>query len=163
MARLLRRATADDRPTVEAIVEAAYSHYIARIGSKPGPMLDDYAAQIAAGRVHVMEHDGAVKGLLVLIPEPDAMLLDNVAVDPSAQGLGLGREMMRFAEDAARHAGYKAIRLYTNAMMTENIALYTRIGYIETHRVVEKGLHRVYMIKQLDGDRRETSGGLPRG
>jgi ribosomal protein S18 acetylase RimI-like enzyme len=149
LARRLRKATADDRPAIEAIVEAAYKHYIARIGRKPGPMLDDYGALIEAGRVHVMESDGTPKGVLVLIPEPDAMLLDNIAVDPSAQGTGLGREMMRFAEDAARKAGYKAIRLYTNVMMTENIALYTRAGYVETHRGVEKGLHRVYMTKQL--------------
>ena len=149
MARQLRIATADDRPAVEAIVEAAYKHYVARIGRKPGPMLDDYGALIEAGRVHVMESDGTPKGVLVLIPEADAMLLDNIAVDPSAQGAGLGREMMIFAEDAARNVGYKAIRLYTNAMMTENIALYTRAGYVETHRGVEKGLHRVYMTKQL--------------
>ena len=149
MARQLRIATADDRPAVEAIVEAAYKHYVARIGRKPGPMLDDYGALIEAGRVHVMENDGTPKGVLVLIPEADAMLLDNIAVDPSAQGAGLGREMMIFAEVAARNAGYKAIRLYTNAMMTGNIALYTRAGYVETHRGVEKGLHRVYMTKQL--------------
>ena len=149
MTNELRIATADDRPAVEAIVEAAYKHYVARIGRKPGPMLDDYGAQIAAGRVHVMECDGAPKGVLVLIPEPDAMLLDNVAVDPSAQGKGLGRMMMIFAEDAARKAGYKSVRLYTNVMMTENITLYTRVGYVETHRVFEKGLHRIYMTKPL--------------
>jgi GNAT superfamily N-acetyltransferase len=145
----LRIATANDQPAVEAIVEAAYKHYIARIGQKPGPMLDDYGAQIAAGRVHVMDCDGEPKGLLVLIPEADAMLLDNVAVHPSAQGRGLGRQMMIFAEQAAGDAGYETIRLYTNAMMTENIALYTRAGYVETHRGVEKGLHRVYMTKRL--------------
>jgi GNAT superfamily N-acetyltransferase len=145
----LRIATADDQPAVEAIVEAAYKHYIARIGGKPGPMLDDYGAQIAAGRVRVMDCDGEPKGLLVLIPEADAMLLDNVAVHPSAQGKGLGRQMMLFAEQAAREAGYKAIRLYTNVVMTENIGLYTRVGYVETHRGIEKGLHRVYMTKRL--------------
>jgi GNAT superfamily N-acetyltransferase len=149
LANQLRIATADDKPAVEAIVQAAYTHYIARIGRKPGPMLDDYGALIEAGRVHVMECNGELKGLLVLIPEADAMLLDNVAVHPSAQGTGLGRQMMLFAEDAARKAGYKAIRLYTNVMMTENIALYTRVGYVETHRGFEKGLHRVYMTKAL--------------
>jgi GNAT superfamily N-acetyltransferase len=145
----LRIATAEDKPAVEAIVEAAYKHYIERVGRKPGPMLDDYGALIAAGRVRVMDCDGELKGVLVLIPEADAMLLDNVAVHPSAQGTGLGRQMMLFAEQTARDAGYKAIRLYTNVMMTENIALYIRAGYVETHRGAEKGLHRVYMTKPL--------------
>ncbi len=33
--------------------------------------------------------------------------------------------------------------------MTENISLYSRIGYEETHRAEEKGLRRVYMVKAL--------------
>jgi len=108
-------------------------------------MLDDYGQLIRDGRVHVIEHDGNIRGVLVLIPQEGAMLLDNVAVSPSAQGLGLGRKMLKFAEAAAADAGYRSIRLYTNEAMTENIELYTRIGYSETHRVEEKGLRRVYM------------------
>jgi ribosomal protein S18 acetylase RimI-like enzyme len=145
----LRRATQDDLRAVEDIVRAAYSRYIARIGRKPGPMLDDYAALIADGRVLVAELDGSVQGLLVLIPQGDAMLLDNIAVAPGAQGRGLGRRMLEFAEHTSLKAGYSAIRLYTNEVMTENISLYRRIGYFETHRAEEKGLRRVYMLKRL--------------
>jgi ribosomal protein S18 acetylase RimI-like enzyme len=144
-----RAATSDDLPTVEAIVRLAYSRYVSRIGREPGPMLDDYKQLIRDGRVHVIEQDGKVLGVLVLIPQEDAMLLDNVAVSPSAQGLGLGRTMLKFAEAAAVDAGYRSTRLYTNETMTENIELYTRIGYSETHRVEEKGLRRVYMTKPV--------------
>jgi ribosomal protein S18 acetylase RimI-like enzyme len=77
------------------------------------------------------------------------MLLDNVAVAPDAQGSGLGRRMLEFAERVAAERGYGAIKLYTNEAMTENIALYRRIGYAETHRIEEKGLRRVYMRKPL--------------
>ena len=38
-----------------------------------------------------------------------------------------------------------ALRLYTNALMTENLSMYAHIGFVETHRVFEKGFHRVYM------------------
>jgi ribosomal protein S18 acetylase RimI-like enzyme len=145
----LRPATSDDLDAVEGIVRSAYSHYLPRIGREPGPMLDDYKRLIQEGRVHVVEHDGAVRGILVLIPQEDAMLLDNVAVCPLAQGLGLGRRMLEFAERAAVNAGYRSIRLYTNEAMTENIELYTRIGYSETHRVEEKRLRRVYMTKAV--------------
>ncbi len=112
-------------------------------------MLDDYSGLIAEGRVCVIEHDGVVQGLLVLSPQADAMLLDNVAVSPRAQGLGLGRLMLAYAEQAAIVAGYRFIKLYTNEAMTENIALYSRIGYAETHRIEEKGLRRVYMVKPV--------------
>lgn len=146
----IRIAAMDDRVSVEAIVRAAYSRYVPRIGREPGPMLDDYATLIREGRAHVIEHDGAVEGILVLIPEKDALLLDNVAVAPAAQGLGLGKRLLEFAERAALRAGYRSIRLYTNEAMTENIALYARIGFSETHRGEEKGFRRVYMTKTLD-------------
>jgi ribosomal protein S18 acetylase RimI-like enzyme len=77
------------------------------------------------------------------------MLLDNVAVSPNARGLGLGRVMLRFAERAAMASGYRSIKLYTNEAMTENIELYSRCGYLETHRTEENGLRRVYMAKPL--------------
>jgi ribosomal protein S18 acetylase RimI-like enzyme len=144
-----RLAGFDDLFIIEDIVRAAYSPYVSHIGRKPGPMLDDYGALIKDSRVHVVEREGAIQGILVLIPKEDAMLLDNVAVAPSAQGSGLGRRMLEYAEQSAREAGYRSIKLYTNEAMTENIAHYSKIGYSETHRVEEKGLKRVYMVKAL--------------
>jgi ribosomal protein S18 acetylase RimI-like enzyme len=144
-----RTATSDDLAIVEDVVQSAYAHYVPRIGRKPGPMLDDYSALIRERHVHVVEHEGTVRGILVLIPQRDAMLLDNIAVSPCAQGLGLGRKMLMYAERIAAEAGYRSIKLYTNEAMTENIELYTRIGYSETHRAEEKGLRRVYMTKPI--------------
>ena len=145
-----RPATPADRAAVEDVVRQAYSPYVARIGRPPGPMGDDYGALIAEGRVRVMERNGAVQGVLVLIPQSDALLLDNVAVAPAAQGTGLGRALLQFAEAQARQLGFPQLRLYTNEAMTENIGLYSRLGYAETHRAEEKGLKRVYMAKRLD-------------
>lgn len=144
-----RPATLADRHAIEDIVRQAYSPYIARIGRPPGPMLDDYEALISDGRVFVIEAEGVIQGLIVLIPEKDAMLLENVAVAPEFKGKGTGRSLLEFAERSARAAGYRAVRLYTHEKMTENIALYTRIGYVETHRAEEIGLKRVFMTKQL--------------
>jgi ribosomal protein S18 acetylase RimI-like enzyme len=149
MGQIIRLADIEDRAAVEAIVEAAYAPYVPRIGRKPGPMLDDYAARIREGRVHVLEDEGVIHGILVLIAEEGSMLLDNIAVGPRAQGLGYGRKLLEFAERSALDAGYRSIRLYTHEAMTENIALYSRIGFVETHRAEEKGFRRVYMIKRL--------------
>ena len=149
MTQSIRPAARDDLAAVQSIIHAAYTPYIARIGREPGPMLDDYAALIDAGRVHVGMRDEIVQGVLVLIPQTEAMLLDNVAVAPEARGSGLGRLLIEFAEKAAIKSGYGAIKLYTNEAMTENILLYARLGYAETDRREEKGLKRVYMLKPL--------------
>jgi GNAT superfamily N-acetyltransferase len=67
----------------------------------------------------------------------------------TAQGRGYGRLLLDFAEQESRRQGFGAIRLYTNSLMTENLRLYPRRGYVETHRGREKGFSRVYMTKQL--------------
>lgn len=146
---MLRPATPHDVAAIEAIVEAAYSPYIERIGRKPGPMLEDYGRRVEVGGVHVLDNDGQIQGFIILQDTDSALLLDNLAVAPQAQGLGLGRVLMDFAERQAIDAGYSAIRLYTNEAMTENLALYTRRGYVETHRAEGQGLRRVYMAKHL--------------
>ena len=145
----IRIATLRDLPDIERIVAQAYGHYVARIGATPGPMLDDYPARIAQGVVHVLRVRDTVQAVLVLIPESDCLLLDNIAVAPQAQGKGYGRDLMQFAEHAARRAGYANIRLYTQEKMTENIVIYKRYGYVETHRAEEIGLKRVFMKKAL--------------
>jgi ribosomal protein S18 acetylase RimI-like enzyme len=145
----LRLAVEGDVKIIERIADDAYSHYIVRIGAKPGPMLEDYAALVRGGLVQVIERQGVVQGFLILIRQDDALLLDNVAISPEAQGQGLGRLLMAAAEKAAVALGYATIRLYTNEAMTENIGLYTRLGYRETRRVTENGLKRVYMEKPI--------------
>ena len=145
----IRLATSEDLPDIERVVAQAYGPYVTRIGAIPGPMRDDYLARVAQGLVHVLRAQDAVQGVLVLIHEDDCLLLDNIAVAPQAQGKGYGRDLMLFAEDAARRAGYDCIRLYTQEKMTENIAIYTRYGYVETHRAEEIGLKRVFMKKAL--------------
>ncbi|WP_375463637.1 GNAT family N-acetyltransferase [uncultured Methylobacterium sp.] len=145
----IRLARAADRAAVEAIVAAAYAPYVARIGRNPAPMDDDYAALIAAGRVHVLVVEGAVRGLVVLIPRADALFIDNVAVAPELRGRGLGRSLLRFAEAAARRSGLDTIRLCTNEAMTENRALYARIGFAETGRGEQAGFKRIDMVKRL--------------
>ena len=147
-AACIRAAGPADLAEVEHVVRGAYTPWLARIGREPAPMLDDYRALTEAGRVSVVEQGGRIAGVLVLLPQAGTMLLDNVAVAPEAQGSGLGRLLLDHAEAAAA-AGFATITLYTNELMSENIALYTRRGYVETERRQEKGHRRVYMRKAL--------------
>lgn len=147
--RVIRKASREERADVETIVREAYARYAGRIGKPAGPVFADYARLIDEGRVWVLAEAGAVLGILVLVLAPDGALLDNVAVSPTAQGRGLGRALIDHAELKARAAGFDAIALYTNAVMTENLAKYARLGYVETHRATEDGYDRVHMRKPL--------------
>jgi len=150
---VIRPALPADQARIETIVETAYSRYLARMNRKPAPMVDDYARRIADGQTHVLEADGGVVGVLVLEDHPNDnggfLLLDNIAVDPACHGKGYGKQLMRFTEEEARRRGYAVVELYTNEVMVENIALYLRLGYVETQRVQVAGYDRVYMRKTV--------------
>ena len=145
----LRSATAGDTAGIGACVRAAYSPYIERIGQPPGPMLDDYDQVVRDHRVYVIEEAGVILGALVLIEKEEGLLFDNIAVQPARQGEGIGRRLMEHAESEARRLGYRHLDLYTHERMTENIAMYERIGYVEVDRRTEHGFPRVYMRKRL--------------
>jgi ribosomal protein S18 acetylase RimI-like enzyme len=145
----IRKAQPADAARMKSCVEAAYRHYIARMGKPPGPMLDDYSEVVRKHQAFVAELDDQVVGVLVLILQDDGILLDNVAVPPEYQGQGLGRKLVEFAESEARNQGFSHLDLYTHECMTENIEMYKRLGYIKTERRTVRGYQRVYMRKFL--------------
>jgi ribosomal protein S18 acetylase RimI-like enzyme len=146
---LLRAATADDAARISMIACAAYAKYVARIGREPAPMLTDFAAEIAANHVVVIETADAVGGYMIAWPQSDAYFIDNIAVDPSRQGKGLGRQLIDHTVREAQRHRLSAIRPYTNAAMTENLSMYVHLGFVETHRTTEQGFHRVHMRRNL--------------
>ena len=149
----IRKATAEDTARIGAIARAAYGKYVPRIGREPAAMVADFAAEVAAGRVVVIGTAGAVDGYMIAWPETDAYFIDNIAIDPARQGEGFGRQLMDHAVGAAKRRRLSAIRLYTNAAMTENLSMYAHMGFVETHRAVEKGFNRVYLRWTLpDGE-----------
>jgi ribosomal protein S18 acetylase RimI-like enzyme len=149
----IRSATPEDADRIGAIARAAYVKYVPRIGREPAPMVADFAARIAAGHAIVVEDGEGIKGYMISWPEADAYFIDNIAIDPQHQGEGLGRYLIDYAATEANRLRLPAVRLYTNVAMTENLAMYVHIGFVETHRTIENGFQRVHLRWRLD-DRR---------
>ena len=145
----IRKATADDLYEVRACARAAYAHYVERIGREPAPMVADFGASIARGELDVIEVEGTLAGYVVFYPQDDHLHLENVAVDPDFQGQGIGYRLIEYVERRAGELGYDRIELYTNAKMTENLALYPKLGFRQFDRRLEDGFDRVYFFKQV--------------
>ena len=146
----LRRANAEDVAAIERVALAACSPYLSRMGGqRPGPLDADYAAAVADHEAWVADEDGEVVGYLVVVAEPDALLLDNVAVLPRCHGRGIGRALLELAEERALTLGRNRIRLFTHVSMVENQRLYEQIGYVETGRETEDDRTRVFYEKVL--------------
>jgi ribosomal protein S18 acetylase RimI-like enzyme len=143
----LRRATAADLPTIKAIIDAAYAKYLSRMDKPPGPMLRDYGPSVEDGTTWVT--GSPIVAVLTLYPRENHLLIENIAVHPGAQGRGLGRALMSFAEQEAARRGLTRMALVTHEVMTENQAIYARLGYTEIERRAEDGYRRIYMEKSL--------------
>ncbi|MBR0672022.1 GNAT family N-acetyltransferase [Neoroseomonas soli] len=144
-----RRARPEEAAALRDLVRAAYAEWVPTVGREPMPMTDDYAARIAADQAWVVEEAGRLVGALILEDTKDGLLLDNIAVAPEARGRGLGGALMAFTEAEARRRGHARVWLYTNEMMTTNIARYLRLGFTETHREEQAGFRRVFMERRL--------------
>lgn len=110
-------------------------------------MDDDYAARVGNGQVSVAALHGRPVGLIITVVEADHLLIDNVAVDPTCHGHGIGRALLQHAEQVAARSDVSELRLYTNAAMAENLTLYPRLGYREVDRRHDDGFDRVFFTK----------------
>jgi ribosomal protein S18 acetylase RimI-like enzyme len=107
---------------------------------------------------YVAEHDGDAVGLLWLGERPasedgPAVWVFEVEVHPPYRGRGLGRELMRLAEDEVRALGYDAVGLNVFAGNAAAIGLYGALGY---------GVTRTYpgaqnMLKRLSAPPRSPA------
>ena len=146
---VVEQAMPDDVSRIELMVKLAYSKYIERLGRMPAPMTEDYGKLVEAGGVHVLRVNGKSLGSIVLSVDGDSLKVNNLVVDPAAQGRGYGRVLMEHAEGTARAQGLAAVTLFTNEKMHENIALYTKIGFAEVDRRTENGFDRVFFRMSL--------------
>ncbi|SDA40867.1 GNAT family N-acetyltransferase [Mesorhizobium qingshengii] len=130
----IRRALAGDLQTVISLTTAAYAPYTALFGAPPIPVTEDYAPRIARGEVWLLENGGELAGLLTLERHDDHAMIFSVAVAPGFQGKGFGIALLKHADEQTRLWGLPEVRLYTNARMERNIALYLAYGFHETGR-----------------------------
>ncbi|MBZ9967733.1 GNAT family N-acetyltransferase [Mesorhizobium sp. BR1-1-2] len=130
----IRKALATDVTAVMTLTTDAYAPYTSLLGAPPIPVTEDYAPRIARGEVWLLESGGELAGLIVLERHEDHAMIFSVAVAPGFQGKGFGIALLRHADEQSCLWRLPEVRLYTNAKMERNIALYLAYGYRETGR-----------------------------
>jgi ribosomal protein S18 acetylase RimI-like enzyme len=98
---LIRPARSEDADAIRRVAESAYHPFVAALGRAPAPMVADFAAHIDKDWVIVFEREDAVAGYAILLTKGRRALLDNIAVDPACQRLGVGRPRVDPADRAA--------------------------------------------------------------
>ena len=140
-------APPDMREAFERYIERALREEIERI-----------AEYYRHGGFWVAIEADALVGTFGLEPAgPRAMELRRMYVAPSARRRGVGRAMLRYAEEETRRRGCDKLKLSTAQIQKEAIALYKRAGYrlvgeeaeeSPSHKTVG-GLARLHFEKRL--------------
>jgi ribosomal protein S18 acetylase RimI-like enzyme len=104
--------------------------------STPPPALDDLADLVRDASSTLMvarSADGKIIGTLTLIlyrvPTGVRSIIEDVIVDSSARGQGIGEALMQRAIEVAREKGAKHISLTSNPMREAANRLYLRMGF----------------------------------
>lgn len=124
LASLVRRATLADLPALIELEALFPSDAMTRRSMRRFIGAPNAAFLVA-------EHDGQVKGNLLMLTRRDTSVarIYSVIVSPIARGLGLGRELVVAAETEARRRACSAMVLEVRVDNTVARALYARLGY----------------------------------
>ena len=151
-----RRFRGDDRDAVRNLHVVALRSTGAFVETNharnwDGDLDDIEAVYLRAGGEFLV---GVINGEIVAmggirLGEDGSATLKRMRVQPSLQRCGLGRELLRLLEEAARQRRATRIVLDTLPVQGAALALYTSSGYVETHRRERDGIELVFMEKSL--------------
>lgn len=131
----------------EQLVELRYKILLEPLGLK---FLDSHRNQ-EANYLHIgcVENlDDTLVGGLILAPvDNDIIRLMQVAVDTRYQGEGIGHDMVTYAEERAKEAGFSKIVMHA---MLSVVHFYEKMGYHQEGDIFEeKGITFAKMAKNL--------------
>lgn len=167
MELIFRTATLAEGEDVVRVIRAAFTPYVRALGREfPADGTAEFAerwgrivAGLERGDVYVAldgDAEGDVGGARIVgavrtTPQDNDLYIDQIAVDPSRQGSGIGSWLLQRIEEVARARGLGGLSLMTAEMAVANIRLYERHGFAIVRRgVLERELDphpRVYMAK----------------
>ncbi len=100
------------------------------------------AAKARAERCFLAFRGGRLAGCVFCEPRPACLYIGKLAVDPPAQGRGIGRALLARAEAEARALGLPALELQTRIELAENHRAFAAMGFARTGETAHPGHDR---------------------
>ena len=146
----VRRARLADAAAVRSLTRRAYAPWISVIGREPLPMQADYEKAVCEHEIDLLYAGSDLVGLIEMIAASDHLFIENIAVAPEHQRMGLGHHLLSHAEAKAKRAALWELRLLTNHAFATNVRLYQSVGFrIDRTEPHFDGGTTVYMSKSL--------------
>ena len=134
---IVRPALPPEFSRIGDLTVAAYS----RVSEEYAVVLRDVAARAAVAEVMVAFDGGSVAGTVTFalapndyaqVAAPGDAEFRMLAVDPAAQGRGVGTLLTRWCVSRAREAGARELVLSSAEWMTAAHRIYERLGFVRT-------------------------------
>ena len=133
----IRPAAPAELPAVAELCVAAYAPFVAGDDQYVG-VLRDVARRAAAAELLVADDGGRVRGTVTYVRDggplgeiasPSEAEFRMLAVDPSAQGRGVGTALLRWVLDESRRHGKAAVVCSSQPRMRAAHRVYERLGF----------------------------------
>ena len=154
----LRMAGADDVARIVALLNAAFAMERAFI-DRDRTSAAEIAQYLSTGTFFVVDgEDGTCASCMYLEQRGDRLYLGMLAVDPTQQGRGLGRQMIAEAERHAVSLGCHAVDIRIVDRRTELPPFYRSLGVVDngtepfTDPLLTKPCRFILMTKELAHD-----------
>jgi GNAT superfamily N-acetyltransferase len=130
-ANTLRAAGTGDVPAIVALLNAAFAMEWDFI-NRDRTTAAEIAGYLETGTFFVVDGDADGLGACMYLEQRgDRLYLGMLAVNPAAQGRGLGRQMMAAAEQHAASLGCRAIDIRIVDRRTELPPFYRALGFVD--------------------------------
>lgn len=126
-----------DAAAFAALNEAWISAHFTLEAKDRETLADPFGVYVAPGGDVLLarDADGAVLGCVALEPAPAGVFeLSKMAVDPAAQGQGLGRRLLEAAIARARDLGATSLFLGSNTKLAPAVHVYEALGFTHVPR-----------------------------
>ncbi|MGY6743600.1 MAG: GNAT family N-acetyltransferase [Cecembia sp.] len=92
---------------------------------------------LSESSIFLASSKGKTKGIIALYPIEESILeIKNLAVVPSFQKKGLGKNLILFAENFAKANGYTKLRICTGNTSFHQLALYQKLGFQKKDKIL---------------------------
>ena len=165
---MIRKAVAEDIPSLKKITEACARHMIAQgifQWNEHYPSIAVFKRDIEQENMYAFELDGVLVGCVMLSFEKDEfydsipwqtkeqkhLYVHRLAVHPDVQGNGIAQKLMDFGENLAQENGCLSVRLDTFSKNPRNNIFYQKRNYQLTGEVFfeQKNPHPFYCYEKV--------------
>lgn len=103
--------------------------------------LNDLKERLRGQNTYVVVENGQFCGFVTCSIKENKLFIDMLAVDPSKQGRGYGKKLMREGEHFGRRHGCREVTLMVDDVNTNGQQFYLALGYTFSHAVPQVYCH----------------------